>query len=151
MDQPHAGALGLNLADVNDTLSTAWGGAYVNELIDRGRVKHVYVQGDAQFRARPEDLNDWFVRGATGTMAPFSSFSNTSWVVGPSRLERYNGLSSFEIQASPPPASPPAWRCRRWRPWPTSCRREPALEWTGLSYEERLSWGAGADASMAFR
>ena len=147
VDQPHAGALGLNLADVNDTLSTAWGGAYVNDFIDRGRVKHVYVQGDAQFRARPQDLNDWFVRGASGTMAPFSSFSNTSWIVGPSRLERYNGLSSFEIQGQPAPGVSSGVAMQKMEAMAHKLGPGTGFEWTGLSYEERLS---GAQAPMLY-
>ncbi len=85
IDQEKVGALGLTQSDVDSTLSAAWGGNYVNDFIDRGRVKRVYLQGDAQFRSRPEDLGDWYVRTATGTMAPFSAFAATSWGARPRR------------------------------------------------------------------
>jgi len=147
VDQSHAGALGLSLSDVNDTLSTAWGGSYVNDFIDRGRVKHVYVQGDADFRARPEDLNDWFVRGSSGTMAPFSSFSTTRWVYGPSRLERYNGLPSFEIQGQPAPGVSSGAAMDKMEAMAHKLPAGVGFEWTGLSYEERLS---GAQAPMLY-
>ena len=79
VDQAKAGAMGLNLADINSTLSAALGGAYANDFVDRGRVKKVYVQADAPFRMRPEDLDRWYVRGADGQMAPFSSFATARW------------------------------------------------------------------------
>ena len=110
IDQAHAAALGLALTDVNDTLSTAWGGSYVNNFIDRGRVKRVYVEGDGPFRSKPQDLNDWFVRGTSGTMAPFSAFSTTNWIVGPSKLERYNGCRPLKSKDRRRPASRPARR-----------------------------------------
>ena len=147
IDQAHAAALGLALTDVNDTLSTAWGGSYVNNFIDRGRVKRVYVEGDGPFRSKPEDLNDWFVRGASGTMAPFSAFSSTNWIVGPSKLERYNGLPSFEIQGQ---AAPGVSSGAAMDKMEAAVKRLPpgvGFEWTGLSYEERLS---GSQAPMLY-
>ena len=78
-------------ADINATLSAAWGGSFVNNFIDRDRVKRVYMQGDAPYRMAPEDLNRWYVRSATGSMAPFSSFARANWTLGPSSLTRYNG------------------------------------------------------------
>src|SRR5207248_11343524 len=93
-----AGALGVTQAQINSTISTAWGGSYVNDFVDRGRVKRVYVQGDAPYRSRPEDLGDWFVRGASGEMAPFSSFSQMTWSQAPATLGRFNGISNYEIQ-----------------------------------------------------
>ena len=103
VDQEKLSVLGLNQSTVNSTLSTAWGGQYVNDFIDRGRVKRVYVQGDAPYRSEPSDLNQWFVRGASGQMAPFSSFAQTSWEVAPVLLSRFNGIQSYEFQGSAAP------------------------------------------------
>ncbi|MET0291207.1 MAG: efflux RND transporter permease subunit, partial [Steroidobacteraceae bacterium] len=100
IDQEKVGALGLTQTDVDSTLSAAWGGTYVNDFIDRGRVKRVYLQGDAPYRSRPEDLGDWYVRTASGTMAPFSAFATTSWNRSPSTLGRYNGVTAYEIQGA---------------------------------------------------
>ena len=103
IDQEKANALGVSTADINATLSAAWGGTFVNNFIDRGRVKRVYMQGDAPYRMAPEDLDRWYVRSATGTMAPFSSFAHASWALGPATLARYNGLPSIEIQGQGAP------------------------------------------------
>ncbi|WP_428996309.1 efflux RND transporter permease subunit, partial [Pseudomonas aeruginosa] len=84
--------------DVTDTLSSAWGGTYVNDFIDRGRVKKVYIQGDSEFRSAPSDLGKWFVRGSDNAMTPFSAFATTRWLYGPERLVRYNGSAAYEIQ-----------------------------------------------------
>ena len=147
VDTARAGALGVNLADVNDTLSTAWGGAYVNDFIDRGRVKRVYVQGDAQYRTKPDDLSSWFVRGTSGTMAPFSSFATTRWIYGPARLERYNGLPSFEIQGQAAPGVSSGAALDKMEALTRKLPKGVGFEWTGLSYEERLS---GAQAPMLY-
>ncbi|MDQ2778708.1 MAG: efflux RND transporter permease subunit [Pseudomonadota bacterium] len=101
LDQQKLSALGLSQANVNATLSTAWGGSYVNDFIDRGRVKRVFVQGDAPYRSKPDDLSDWFVRGGDGSMAPFSAFASTSWAEAPVALSRFNGIPSFEFNGSP--------------------------------------------------
>jgi multidrug efflux pump subunit AcrB len=101
IDQAKAQALGLDLGDVNDTLSAAWGGEFINNFIDRGRVKQVYMQADAPFRTSPEDIGRWFVRGSSGNMAPFSAFSTWRWITGPSQLQRYNGAAAMEIQGEP--------------------------------------------------
>ncbi|CAN2536142.1 Multidrug+efflux+pump+subunit+AcrB [Methylocapsa aurea] len=108
--QEKASALGIDLATVNATLSTAWGGAYVNDFIDRGRVKKVYLQSAADFRMQPDDLDRWHVRTASGEMAPFSSFASGRWTFGSPRLERYNGSPAVQIQgeteSAPAPATP---------------------------------------------
>lgn len=96
-----AQALGVSLSDINQTISTALGGTYVNDFIDRGRVKKVYVQADAKFRMLPEDVDKLYVRSANGEMVPFSAFTTAHWVYGSPRLERYNGLPSMEIQGKP--------------------------------------------------
>lgn len=98
IDTSKAVALGLQLDDVTDTLTSAWGGAYINDFIDRGRVKRVYVQGDGQYRSSPSDLDKWYIRNSEGTMTPFSAFASTRWTMGPESLNRYNGSASYEIQ-----------------------------------------------------
>ncbi|WP_186118465.1 efflux RND transporter permease subunit [Burkholderia gladioli] len=139
VDQSKASTLGLNLADVNTTLSVAWGSDYVNDFIDRGRIKRVYVQSDAGFRMHPGDLDHWYVRGSGGEMVPFSSFAAGRWSFGATRLERYNGMSALEIQgeAAPGVSSGDAMReiDRLVASLPAGFRHE----WTGLSFEERLS------------
>ena len=147
VDTERAGALGLSLADVNDTLSTAWGGSYVNDFIDRGRVKRVYVEGDAPYRSKPGDLDDWFVRGASGTMAPFSAFATTRWIFGPAKLERYNGLPAFEIQGQAAPGVSSGAALDKMEALTKKLPRGVGFEWTGLSYEERLS---GSQAPMLY-
>lgn len=99
-DVQKALSLGLNLRDIDTTLSAAWGGIYVNDYIDRNRIKRVYIQGDAPFRSAPEDLYKWKVRNSAGTMTPFSEFSKFSWEYGPEELTRFNGFMSYEIQGS---------------------------------------------------
>jgi len=141
VDQDKAGALGLDLATVNSTIATAWGGAYVNDFIDRGRVKRVYIQADAPYRMSPEDIGDLYVRGESGTMAPFTAFSDVSWNQGPMQLTRYNGQPSMEIlgQAAPGVSSGAALQAMQdmQGKLPPGTR----LDWTGLSYEEQLSGG----------
>ena len=91
IDQAKAGALGLAPADINDTLSSALGGSYVNDFINKGRVKKVYMQADAPFRMQPGDIGNWHVRNRSGEMVPLSAFATGIWTCGPPRLERYNG------------------------------------------------------------
>src|SRR4051794_39801048 len=100
IDQNKATALGLNLGDVNDALTSAWAGLFVNDFIDRNRVKRVYIEGDAPYRMVPSDLYNWSVRNTSNNMVPFSSFATTSWQTGPSTLQRYNGFPALEIQGS---------------------------------------------------
>ncbi|WOE31383.1 MULTISPECIES: efflux RND transporter permease subunit [unclassified Acinetobacter] len=105
IDQAVAGAMGINLADINNTMSIAWGGSYVNDFIDRGRVKKVYLQGEADARMMPEDLNKWYVRNNQNTMVPFSTFATGEWTYGSPLLQRYNGVSAINIQGSAAPGS----------------------------------------------
>src|SRR5476649_1148971 len=104
IDDAKAQSLGISVSDINDTLSAAIGGTYINDFVDRGRVKKVYMQGDAIHRGKPEDIDQWFVRGTdsngNNTMVPFSSFASSHWVFGADSLSRFNGLSSYEIQGS---------------------------------------------------
>ncbi len=140
VDSVKAGALGLTQADVNATLSAAWGGTYVNDFVDRGRVKRVYVQGDAAYRSRPEDLDHWFVRGATGTMAPFSTFAQVGWGKAPTTLMRFNGVSAYEIQGDAAPGASTGQAMARM----SALAQQVGglgVDWAGLSYQERLSGG----------
>ena len=103
INQPRLAALGLSDGDVNTTISAAWGGRYVNDFIDRGRVKRVYVQGDAPYRSEPSDIDQWFVRNNQGGMVPFSSFAQTSWKTTPTSLSRFLGYPSYELQGQGAP------------------------------------------------
>jgi multidrug efflux pump len=139
-DQAKIGALGVSQADVDSTLSAAWGGNYVNDFIDRGRVKRVYVQGDAQYRSRPEDLGDWFVRSASGGMAPFSAFASTTWGQAPSTLSRFSGVPAYEFQGQAAEGRSSGEAMDRIA---ALAAKEPGVgvDWSGLSYQERLSGG----------
>jgi multidrug efflux pump len=140
IDQQRVATLGLNPADVNNTLSAAWGGRYVNDFIDRGRVKRVYVQGDAPFRSKPSDIDQWFVRNTQGGMVPFSSFAQTSWITTPTSSSRFLGYPSFEIsgQGTPGVSSGEAMNIIE-----NLASKVPGITvaWAGQSYQERLSAG----------
>jgi multidrug efflux pump len=140
MDQQKLSALGLTQSNANSTLTTAWGGQYVNDFIDRGRVKRVYVQGDAQYRASPEDLKQWFVRGSNGQMVPFSSFARTDWATAPTTLSRFNGISSYEFQGSAAPGKSSGDAMTRMAELASQIPGT-SVSWAGLSYQERLSSG----------
>ncbi|WP_324694698.1 multidrug efflux RND transporter permease subunit [Novosphingobium aerophilum] len=131
---------GLTAANANSTLQTAWGGTYVNDFIDKGRVKRVYVQGDAQFRSRPEDLSNWFVRGTSGQMVPFSAFSTISWSTAPSTSSRFNGLQAYEFSGSPS-AGVSSGTAMDVMEELASQVPGTAVAWAGSSYQERLSSG----------
>jgi len=140
MDEEKIGALGLSQAEVDSTLSAAWGGDYVDDFVDRGRVKRVYVQGDAAYRARPEDLANWFARSSNGEMAPFSSFSTLSWVQAPASLLRFNGTPAYEIQGDAAEGKSTGQAMARLT---EIASKVPGVSvaWSGLSYQERLSGG----------
>jgi multidrug efflux pump len=140
IDQEKVGALGLSQSDVDSTLSAAWGGNYVNDFIDRGRVKRVYVQGDAPFRSRPEDLGDWYVRTSTGAMTPFSAFSTTSWGRSPALVSRFNGWSSYEIEGAASPGRSTGDAMVRIEALAANIPGT-SVDWAGLSYQERKSSG----------
>ncbi|WP_294333235.1 efflux RND transporter permease subunit [uncultured Sphingomonas sp.] len=141
IDQDKAKALGLDLSSVNSTIAAAWGGAYVNDFVDRGRVKRVYVQADAPYRLAPEDIANLYVRGATGTMTPFTAFSTLSWEQAPVQLTRYNGLPAMEILGAPAPGVSTGDAMAAMEAIHAKLPPGTQLEWTGLSYEERLSGG----------
>ncbi|MDM9616571.1 multidrug efflux RND transporter permease AcrD [Kosakonia cowanii] len=148
IDQRKAQALGVSIDDINDTLKTAWGSSYVNDFMDRGRVKKVYVQSAAKFRMLPDDINRWYVRNSSGGMVPFSAFATSHWQTGSPRLERYNGYAAVEIvgEAAPGVSTGTAMDVmeKLVRQLPTGF----GLEWTAMSYQERLS-GAQAPALYA--
>jgi multidrug efflux pump len=148
VDHARAGALGLTTADINSALSAALGGAYVNDFIDRGRVKKVFVQADAPFRMKPEDLERWYVRNAQGQMTPFSAFATSHWTIGSPRLERYNGLSSMNIQGSPAPGKSSGEAMKTMERLAARLPAGVGYEWTGLSLQEREA-GAQAPALYA--
>ena len=148
VDQAKAQSMGLSMADINTTLSTALGGNYVNDFIDRGRVKKVYVQADAPFRMKPEDLNKWYVRNSSGQMTPFSAFATSSWTVGSPRLERYNGLPAMEIQGSPAPGKSSGDAMAAMERLAAKLPPGIGYEWTGLSQQEREA-GSQAPALYA--
>ncbi len=139
VDQAKAGAYNLTMADVNDTLSTVLGGSYVNDFLDRGRIKKVYVQGDAPYRMMPEDINLWYVRNSGGQMVPFSAFSESRWTYGSPRLERYNGLPAIELQGSAAPGKSTGEAMAAIEAMATKLPPGFGVEWTGLSYQERMS------------
>ena len=145
VDIARAGALGLALGDIDDTLSTAWGSSYIDQFIDRGRVKQVFMEGDAPYRMTPEDLGKWYVRSSTGTMAPFSAFADTRWTFGPARLEHYNGQASMEIQGQAAPGYSSGAAMEEMARLASQLPKGIGFEWTGLSYQEQLS-GAQAPA-----
>ncbi|MCX8476577.1 MAG: efflux RND transporter permease subunit [Sphingomonas sp.] len=140
IDQQKLAALGLAQSDVNSTLSTAWGGRYVNDFIDRGRVKRVYVQGDAQFRARPDNIEEWFVRSGNGQMAPFSSFAQTSWATAPTTMSRFQGIPSFEFQGQAAAGTSSGEAMRKMEALAAQIPGT-SVAWSGLSFQERLSSG----------
>jgi multidrug efflux pump len=147
IDKDKATALGLSLSDVDSTLSTAWGGLFVNDFVDRGRVKQVYVQADAPYRMAPEDLYRWYVRSASGTMAPFSSFASYHWTMGPAKLERYNGVGSLELQGTPAAGKSSGAAIEEVQKLFKQLPQGVGLEWTGLSYQEQQ---AGAQTAALY-
>jgi multidrug efflux pump len=140
IDEAKLGALGVAPEDAYGTLSAAWGSIYVNDFVDRGRVKRVYMQGDARYRSSPNDLKDWFVRAGDGQMAPFSSFARTSWSNAPAVLARFNGLPAYEIQGQAAPGKSSGDAMARIA---SLAAQQPgtSVAWSGLSYQERLAGG----------
>jgi multidrug efflux pump len=148
IDHAKAGALGVSVADINDTLATAWGGAYINDFIDRGRIKKVYLQADAEARMKPEDLAKWYVRNRQGEMVPLSAFASARWVYGSPRLERFNGQSSLELQGQAAPGLSSGDAMDAVEEIIAKLPAGIGYEWSGTSYEERRS-GSQAPALYA--
>jgi multidrug efflux pump len=147
VDTVRAGALGLSMADINATLSAAWGSAYVNDFIDKGRVKKVYLQADAPFRMVPEDLDKWYVRNGRGEMVPFSMFAAGRWTYGSPRLERFNGAPAVQIQGQAAAGYSSGAAMAAMERLAGQLPPGFGVAWTGLSYEERLS---GAQAPLLY-
>jgi multidrug efflux pump len=140
IDEEKVGALGIPQAQVDQTLTVAWGGDYVDDFVDRGRVKRVFVQADQQYRSRPEDLAAWYVRSANGAMAPFSAFAQIGWAQAPNTLGRFNGVSNYEIQGD---AAGGRSSGEAMDHITAIAAKLPgtSIAWSGLSYQERLSGG----------
>ena len=138
IDHAQASALGLAQADINSTLSSAWGGSYVNDFIDRGRVKRVYLQGEAEYRSVPADISHWHVRAADGEMASFSSFASSHWSRGPQLQQRFNGLPAMELQGGAAAGQSSGQAMDRMEQL-VSGEDGFAVQWSGLSYQERMS------------
>jgi multidrug efflux pump len=146
IDQEKASALGVTLADINNQLGAAWGSSYVNDFTDQGRIKRVYIQGDAPSRMLPEDFDHWYVRNNSGStnssqqqMVPFSAFSHGEWITGSPKLERYNGVPSVEILGSPAPGQSTGSAMMEMAKLAAKLPAGFGFEWTGLSYEQAKS------------
>jgi multidrug efflux pump len=139
IDDEKASALGVTISDINNTLSIALGSSYVNDFIDRGRVKKVYVQGQAGARMSPEDLQKWYVRNSAGTMVPFTAFAKGEWVYGSPKLSRYNGVEAMEVLGVPAPGYSTGEAMAEVEAIAKKLPAGVGISWTGLSYEERLA------------
>ena len=147
VDYEKANALGLSAAAINSTLQTAWGGRYIDDFIDRGRVKRVYMMSDAEFRMVPEDFQRWSVRNSDGEMVPFSTFAGWYWDYGSPRLERHNGVSALEINGEAAPGVSSGDAMAEIERLVSELPPGYGMEWTGLSYQERR---AGAQTPVLY-
>jgi len=141
IDETKLAVLGLSESDVSNTIGAAWGPSYVNDFIDRGRVKRVYIQGDAPYRMLPSDLDRWFVRGANGAMAPFSAFATSHWEAGPNSLARFNGQSSYQIQGQAAPGVSSGDAMKAMEALQAKVAPGTGFAWSGLSFQEEESSG----------
>ncbi len=139
IDWEKASALGLSIGNINDTLGAGWGSSYVNQFVDRNRVKRVFLQGDAPARMLPQDLDRWYVRNGAGQMVPFSAFASGHWTFGSPKLERYNGIPSLEFLGNPPPGKSTGEAIAAMETAAAKLPKGISYEWTGLSYEEKRS------------
>jgi HAE1 family hydrophobic/amphiphilic exporter-1/multidrug efflux pump len=147
IDHEKAAALGLSIADINSVLSATWGGSYINDFIDKGRTKRVYMQADAPFRMQPEDLDHWYVRNAMGEMVPFTSFATGHWENGPPALVRFNGFPTIEIQGEPAEGHSSGEAMAAMEKLASQLPTGIGSEWSGLAYEEHQS---GANAPVLY-
>jgi multidrug efflux pump len=147
VDDVRAGAQGVALSDINDVLGTAWGSSYITDFIENGRIKKVYLQGDAKYRMLPEDISNWYVRNKAGNMVPFSAFATARWQYGSPRLERYNGIPSVEIMGQAAPGVSTGEAMAEMEKMAAQLPPGIGYEWTGLSYEEK---NAGAQAPALY-
>ena len=141
VDHQKAQAMGVSIADINATLSSAWGSSYVNDFIDNGRVKRVFIQAKAEDRMLPEDINDWYVRNTNGEMVPFSSFATGEWIYGAQKLERYQGVSSTNIQGNAAEGYSTGEAMAVMERLAAKLPDGFGYEWTGLSYQEKEAGG----------
>jgi multidrug efflux pump len=135
------------MADVNETLSVAWGGRYIDDFIDRGRVKHVIVEADAPYRMVPDDFNRWYVRNSAGNMVSAASFSNSHWTYGSPRLERYNGEAAVDINGEAAPGVSSGEAMKEMEKLVAQLPPGYSVDWTGESYQERA---AGAQTPLLY-
>jgi multidrug efflux pump len=147
IDREKASALGVSIADLNQTLQTGWASTYVNDFIDRGRVKRVYVQGDPGSRMQPEDLNRWYLRNTQGGMVPFSAIGHGEWTYGPQKLTRFNGVPAYQIQGAQAPGRSSGEAMAAMEEIVSKLPAGVGLEWNGLSYEEKKS---GSQAPLLY-
>jgi multidrug efflux pump len=148
IDWEKASALSLAIGNINDALGAGWGSAFVNQFVDRNRVKRVFLQGDADSRMLPQDLGLWYVRNGAGQMVPFSTFASAHWIVGSPKLERYNGTPALEFLGAPAPGRSTGDALAAMEAAVTKLPKGVSYEWTGLSYEEKRS-GSQAPALYA--
>lgn len=134
-----AAALGIVIGDINQTLQTAWGSTYVNDFLDKGRVKKVYLQSDANYRMMPSDLKKWFVRNTSGAMVSFNSFASSHWSFGSPKLERFNGVSSVNIQGAALPGVSSGTAMQEMENMVAKLPAGFDYAWSGISYEEKYS------------
>lgn len=147
VDHEKATTLGLSISDINKTLQTAWGSAYVNDFLDNGRIKKVFMQADADFRMTPDDVDRWYVRNKDGQMVPFGSFSSASWTYGSPKLERFNGTASVNIQGSAAPGVSSGEAMAQMEAMVKQLPEGYDFAWAGISYEEKAS---GSQTSMLY-
>ena len=139
IDWERASALGLSVSSISNSLAAGWGSSYINQFLDRGRVKKVFIQGDADTRMLPQDLDRWYIRNATGQMIPFSAFSSAHWTYGSPKLERYNGVASLEFLGAPATGKSSGEALNAMEKLTAQLPKGIGYDWTGLSYEERKS------------
>ncbi len=139
--KPSSRCSGLSEADVTDTLSAAWGSDYINDFVDRGRIKRVYMQGEATYRMLPSDLDRWFVRGRNGAMTPFSAFASSHWETGPNSVTRFNGRSSYEIQGQAAPGVSSGDAMQEMVALQRRLAPGMSYAWSGLSFQEEQASG----------
>jgi hydrophobe/amphiphile efflux-1 (HAE1) family protein len=147
VDWEKAGALGVNIASIHQTISAAFGGAYVNDFIQSGRIKRVYLQADSPYRMMPSDLDKLYVRNSEGKMAPFSSFASGHWTSGSPKLERYNAFPSLNIWGEPAPGRSSGEAMAAMEEIVSTLPKGIGFDWTGLSYQERM---AGSQAPLLY-
>jgi hydrophobic/amphiphilic exporter-1 (mainly G- bacteria), HAE1 family len=147
VDWERAGALGVPISSIHNTISAAFGSSYVNNFIQGGRVKRVFLQADAPYRMLPKDVEKLYVRNTAGKMVPFSAFATAHWSSGPPRLERFNGFPSMNIQGEPAPGKSSGEAMKAMEEIATKLPQGIGYEWTGLSYQERM---AGSQAPLMY-